>query len=135
MAFVKPHKTDNYDFAQSKHEQLPTIPFRAIVAAPSGTGKTVLLQSMVLELYRTKSGKTPFCSRIYIWSPSVNVDPAWKPVNKFIREELGVDEDKEQFCYDAYVPEELADVIKTQKHRRSAREARREALVLQFEHC
>ena len=114
MAFVKPHKTDDHDFAQSKHEQLPAIPFRAIVAALGGAGKTVLLQSMVLDLYRTESGNSPF-SRIYIWSPSVNVDPAWKPVQKNIREELGVDEGKEQFCYDAYVPEELADVINTQK--------------------
>ena len=100
MALVQPAKTDSYQFAQSKHPQLPEVPFRAIVAAPSGAGKTVLLQSMVLDLYRTAGGKSPF-SRIYIWSPSVNVDPAWIPVNKFIREELGVDDDKEQFCYDS----------------------------------
>ena len=81
MAVVKPAKTDEYEFTQSRYPQLPEIPFRAIVAAPSGAGKTVLLQSMVLDLYRTKSGKSPF-SRVYIWSPSVNVDPAWKPVKK-----------------------------------------------------
>ena len=57
--------------------------------------KTVLLQSMVLDLYRAKGGKSPF-SRIYIWSPSVNVDHAWIPVEEFAREELGVDEDKER---------------------------------------
>ena len=71
---MKPAETDSYQFAQSMHAQLPEIPFRASVAAPSGAGKTVLLQSMVLDLYRTPSGKSPF-SRIYIWSPSVNVDP------------------------------------------------------------
>jgi hypothetical protein len=114
MALVKPAATDQYEFAQSKYQQLPEIPVRAIVAAPSGAGKTVLLQSMVLDLYRTKSGKSPF-SRIYIWSPSVNVDPAWVPVKKFTREELGVNEDKEKLCYDSYVTDELADVIKTQK--------------------
>ena len=81
MAVVKPAKTDEYHFAQSKYPQLPEIPFRAILAAPGGAGKTVLLQSVVLDLYRTKSGKSPF-SRVYIWSPSVNVDPAWKPVKK-----------------------------------------------------
>ena len=46
---VKPAKTKPYQFAQSKHPQLPEIPFRAIVAASSGAGKTVLLQSMVLD--------------------------------------------------------------------------------------
>ena len=91
MAQVKPAKADHYEFAQSNYPQLPEIPFRAIVAAPSGAGKTVLLQSMVLDLYRTNGGKSPF-SRIYIWSPSVYVDPAWKPVEQFVREELGVDE-------------------------------------------
>ena len=79
MALVKPAKTDHYEFTQSRYPQLPEIPFRAIVVAPSGAGKTVLLQSMVLDLYQAKSGNSPF-SRIYIWSPSVNVDLAWKPV-------------------------------------------------------
>ena len=84
---MKPAKTHHYEFTQSKHSQLPEIPFRAIIAAPSGAGKTVLLQSMVLDLSRTKGGKSPF-SQIYIWSPSVYVDPAWKPVKQFAREEL-----------------------------------------------
>ena len=60
MALVKPAKIDKYEFAQSKYEQLPEIPFRAVIAAPSGAGKTVLLQSMVLDLYQTESGKSPF---------------------------------------------------------------------------
>ena len=81
MAVVKPAKTDKYEFTQSKYPQLPEIPFRAVVAAPSGSGKTVLLQSMCLDLYRTKGGKSTF-SRIYIFSPSVNVDPLWKPVKR-----------------------------------------------------
>ena len=106
MAVVRPAKTDKYDFAQSHYPQLPEIPLRAIVAAPSGAGKTVLLQSMVLDLYRTKSGDSPF-SRIYFWSPSASVDPAWKPVKKFIREELGVNEDKDRFGFETYAPSEL----------------------------
>ena len=114
MAQVKPAKTDSYEFAQSRRPQLPEVPFRAIVAAPSGAGKTVLLQSMVLDLYRTTGNKSPF-SRVYIWSPSVNVDPAWIPVKKFIREELGVDEGREQFCYPDYRAEDLEAVIETQK--------------------
>ena len=93
MAIVKPAQSDTYRFAQSKHESLPQIPFRMIVAGPSGSGKTVLLQSMMLSLYKTKSGKSPF-ARIYSWSPSVNVDPAWKPVKTFIREKLRVDDEK-----------------------------------------
>ena len=114
MAIVKPAQSDTYHFAQSKHEILPQIPFRMIVAGPSGGGKTVLLQSMMLSLYRTKSGKSPF-ARIYIWSPSVNVDPAWKPVKTFIRETLHVDNEKEKIYFDTYRPNELEGVISMQK--------------------
>ena len=114
MALVTPAKTDHYSFAQSRHEQLPEIPFRAIIAAPSGAGKTVLLQSMILDLYKTKGGKSPF-ERIYIWSPSVHVDPAWRPVKEMIREKLGVDDEKEKYCYDRYKPEELEAVIDVQR--------------------
>ena len=49
MALVMPAKTHHYEFAQSKYPQLPEIPVQAMVAAPSGAGKTVLLQSMVLD--------------------------------------------------------------------------------------
>ena len=83
MALVKPAPTDTYEFAQSKHPQLPEIPFRAIVAAPSGARTTALLQS-ILDLYRTKGGKSPF-SRVYTWSPSVIMDPAWIPVKNYSR--------------------------------------------------
>ena len=57
---------------------------------------------MVLDLYRAEGGKSPF-RRIYIWSLSVYVDLAWKPVKKFVREELGVGEDREKLCFDSYV--------------------------------
>jgi hypothetical protein len=96
-AIVAPAKTAQYHFAQSKRPQLPEIPFRAIIAAPPCAGKTVLLQSMILDLCKTKGGKSPF-SRIYIWSPSVHVDPAWRPVKEMIREKLGVDDEKERYC-------------------------------------
>ena len=91
MALVKPAKVKEYRFDQSRYEQLPEVPFRAIVSAPSGSGKTVLLGNQVLDLYKTQGGKSPF-SRIYRLSPSVNVDPAWEPVKEFIVEKLGVDE-------------------------------------------
>ena len=122
MAIVKPAKSDTYHFAQSKHEILPQIPFRMIVASPSGGGKTVLLQSMMLSLYRTKSGKSPF-ERIYIWSPSVNADPAWKPVKRFIRDKMQVDDTEENLYYDTYRPEELEAVITLQKRRARRRSA------------
>ena len=54
----------------------------------------------------------------------MNVDPAWEPVKAFIVKELGVDEKKEQFCFDSYVPGELSDLIETQKRIVAAQKAR-----------
>jgi GTPase SAR1 family protein len=114
MAVVKPAKSDEFTFAQSKHEVLPKIPFRMIIAGPSGGGKTVLLQSMMTSLYKTSSGQCPF-ERIFIWSPSVNADPAWQPVKRYIREKMKVDDKAEQLYFDKYRPEELEAVITEQK--------------------
>ena len=47
---------------------------RSMLVGPSGSGKTVLLTSMILDIYKG-------CfSKVYIWSPSVEVDSTWKPV-------------------------------------------------------
>ena len=48
------------------------------------SGKTVALISLILEQYRG------VFERIYIFSPSINVDDGWIPVKKYIEEDLGV---------------------------------------------
>ena len=45
----------------------------------------------------------------------MHVGPAWIPLKKSIREELGVDDDREQFCFADYTAEDLEEVIDTQK--------------------
>ena len=51
------------------------LPIRSIVLGPSGSGKTVLLTNLILET-----------SRIYIFSPSIDVDATWRPVKNYIKE-------------------------------------------------
>ena len=47
---------------------VPKLPMRSMLVGPSGSGKTVLLTSMILDIYKG-------CfSRIYVWSPSIEVD-------------------------------------------------------------
>ena len=53
--------------------------------------------------------------RIFIWPPSVNADPACKPVKQYIRDKMRVDDSKEKLYFDTYRPEELEAVITTQK--------------------
>ena len=49
---VKPISVKEYDFKQSKYEVAPKLPFSQIITGPSGSGKGILLQSMILDIYR-----------------------------------------------------------------------------------
>ena len=49
---IKPIKHIEYKCEQSKYEHVPQLPMRAMILAPSSGGKTVLLQNMILDIYR-----------------------------------------------------------------------------------
>ena len=71
---VQPIKVQEYTLKQSPYEVCGKLPIRSVILGPSGSGKTVLLQNMILDIYRD-------CfSRIYIFSPSIEVDQTWRPV-------------------------------------------------------
>ena len=79
-----------------------------MLVGPSGGGKTVLLTNMILDIYKG-------CfSRIYIWSPSIEVDNTWKPVKDYIRDHTKPN-DREKYYFDSYGPSELEQVINAQK--------------------
>ncbi|MCV6598954.1 MAG: hypothetical protein OIF36_00510, partial [Alphaproteobacteria bacterium] len=108
VPIVKPRNITEYEYKQSKYPHVPKIPFRSIIVASSTGGKTVLIQNLILDVYRD-------CfSRIFIFSPSVNTDPTFVEVKKYIRKEMKVDDTKEQLYYEHYNPEELERVIDTQ---------------------
>ena len=80
-----------------------------MLVGPSGSGKTVLLTNMILDMYKG-------CfSRIYIWSPSIDVDNTWKPVKDYIRDHIKPN-DREIYYFDSYGPSELEQVINTQQN-------------------
>ena len=82
MATVKPHATTTYSYAQSRHKHVPELPLRALCVAPSGGGKTTLLVSLILDIYR-------HCwNRLYIFSPTALLDDAWKPVQEYATDVL-----------------------------------------------
>ena len=87
---------------------VPKLPMRSMLVGPSGSGKTVLSTNMILDIYKG-------CfSRIYIWSPSIEVDNTWRPVKKYIRDNIKPN-DRENYYFDSYEPSELETVINTQK--------------------
>ena len=71
---VKPINVPGYKYKHSKYEMVPKLPFRSIIVASSTGGKTVLIQNLLLNIYRSSF------ERVYIFSPSVNADPAFYEV-------------------------------------------------------
>jgi ABC-type dipeptide/oligopeptide/nickel transport system ATPase component len=106
---VEPIFTKEFEVKQSKYDVAGKLPIRSVILGPSGSGKTVLLQSMILDIYRG-------CfSRIYIFSPSIEVDHVWVPVKKYISEEMKVvHSDEEPIYFDHYDPEALSNIIEVQ---------------------
>ena len=102
---IKPIKIKEFDFKQSKYKQCGALPVRSIILGPSQSGKGVLLQNMILDIYKK-------CfERIYIFSPSINVDHTWLPVKKHISETINKKDDEPNFYYDTYDPENLEAII------------------------
>ena len=107
---VQPIKLKEYSSKQSKYEQCAKLPMRSIVLGPSGSGKTILLQNMILDIYEGCFDK------IYVFSPSVNLDHTWLPVKENIKDKMKIkDDDKEDPIYfDEYDSEALMKIMETQ---------------------
>ena len=106
---IKPIAVKEYIVKQSKYEQAQKLPVRGILLAPSGGGKGVLLQNMILDIYRD-------CfERVYIFSPSINVDHTWLPVKEYLNNKIQLSEDEPELYYDTYDPESLLSIIDTQR--------------------
>jgi hypothetical protein len=73
----------------------------------------MLIVSMICDLYRKHNGESVW-KRVYVFSPSVNADPVWEPVKKFVRDKLEVPHD-EQWAWDHYDPGAMLEVIETQR--------------------
>ena len=91
---IKPIKIKEYEVKQSDYDHVGKLPIRSLLIGPSGSGKTVLLQNMILDIYKD-------CfSRIYIFSPSINVDASWVPVKHYIEHDMKIDAKKEKIFFD-----------------------------------
>jgi len=101
-------KTVEYEVDQSKYPHVAKLPAGALLLAPSNSGKTTLIQNMILDIYRN-------CfSRIYIFSPSIHVDAVWNPVIAYLKSNLKQDNKKEQYLFESYDEAALKNIIDTQ---------------------
>ena len=104
---IKPIALKEYESKQSKYGHCSKLPMRSMMVGPSGSGKTILLQNMVLDIYKD-------CfSRIYIFSPSINIDHSWNPVKDYIRDHIKPN-DRETIYFDNYDASALENIINTQ---------------------
>ncbi len=91
-AKVRGHGAPEYEYKQSKFQHLPKTPLRGCVLGKSGAGKGVWLVDLILHKYRG-------CfERVYVFSPSADLDHGWDAVKDYSEKELGVDPKKEQ-CF------------------------------------
>jgi DNA replication protein DnaC len=107
---IKPIRLKEYEVKQSKYyPNVPELPCRSVILGPSGSGKTILLQNMILDIYKN-------CfSRIYIFSPSIDIDHVWDQVKDYIEKELKIkNTDEEPYLFNHYSPEQLQNIIDIQ---------------------
>ena len=90
MGKIKLFPTPEYTNKQASDPVVPLVPCTGIFLGPSKSGKTVALISLILEQYKG------VFERIYVFSPSVNIDDGWIPVKKYIEQDLGVNTEREQ---------------------------------------
>ena len=104
---IHPIKEKHWECRQSKFPQVPKCPLRMLAIGLSGSGKSVALQNMVLDIYRN-------CfSRVYIFSPSIHIDSIWDEVKTYIKKELKPSKD-EKYLFDHYDPKDLEAIISQQ---------------------
>ena len=107
---VKVHPHEQWTTRGSPHGEsvIAPTPCRYLIVGPSGSGKSVLLVDFLVRLY-----KHAF-QRVYVFSPSIFIDSAWKPVFKYVEKTLGVDGEQEQWAFDEWDDEKLKEIVSTQ---------------------
>ena len=66
-------------------------PCRCLLTNPSGGGKGIIMLNLALKLWRG-------CfSRIYLFSPTADVDHTWGPLENYIRKDFKVEESEQVF--------------------------------------
>ena len=109
MGKIKLFPVPEYSSKQPSDPVVPLVPCTGIFLGPSKSGKTVTLISLILEQYRG------VFERIYIFSPSIDIDDGWIPVKKYIEQDLGVNTEREQAYWDEWDEAALRRIIQQQQ--------------------
>ena len=108
---IKPIKTKSYEWKQPPKEYLPRCPFRMIISGPSGTGKGVLTQNLLLS---DQCYKGCF-ERIYYCSGSAHLDHNLRAIADYAERELKQDPERDPCLLEGWDVERLSAIISRQR--------------------
>ena len=110
VPLIRPAKgMRKFEFQQSRYKHLEGMNcLRSIVSGASGSGKTLLVQNMLLDIFANTY------ERAYIFSPTIHSDHTWEPVKKFPRKTKKIPEDEELF-FETFDTVAIDEIIQTQK--------------------
>jgi len=83
------------------------LPTSFILAAPTASGKTMIILNLLLRYYKD-------CfQRIWFFSPSIKLDPQYAPLRKYL--ERMADQDKEQLMFEDFNHQALGRILDDQR--------------------
>ena len=102
---IRLHKHPEYFFKDVPYSHLPRVPLRGLILGKSSAGKGVWLCDVIVRLY------AGCFERVYVWSPSVDLDHQWDPVKRYSERVLKVDPSKEKCFFSTWNEAEVRRVI------------------------
>ena len=110
VPLISVNKTKQYNIKQSKYgEIVHTIPFKSVIYSPSHGGKSVLITNLIQDIYRD-------CfERVYIFSPSIEVDDNWRNTKKYLNEAIKISDDEPSLYQPEFNEEVVSEIMDTQK--------------------
>ena len=110
IAHISNLKIKQHGVTQSKHAFMGTLLMRGLIRAPSGSGKTHLINILIFDLYRN-------CfHRVHTFSPSVHKDHTWEPVKQYIEQYMKVQHTEDEPIYSSEPDFEALQTITDTQH-------------------
>ena len=111
MVNIKPISKKAYTTKQSLSDFMPKLSARIIISGPSGTGKGVLVASLLLnpQLYRDCFAK------IYYFSGSATLDHSLEPLKDYAHSQLGMSQEEDPCLRDGWSEAEVSKILANQR--------------------
>ena len=88
-------------------QPFPDLPTSFLLAAPTASGKTMIILNLLLRYYKD------MFARIWIFSPSIKLDPQYAPLRKYL--EAMANQDKECLMYEDLDQKVLGKLLDEQR--------------------